>query len=403
MDRAKQSEPLRKQAAYSITGFGRLRAIGSYAEGCATISPVYPEERLASELFQRRFGWSHPIAGTVGDAMEALLISLIRPSESVLVLVNGPLGRRMADLSERLEADVILIEQSWGEPFDSDDIERELRKHRPSLLAVAHGEWVTGRCQPLDRIGKLCGELDIRIVADCTATAGRMPIRSEEWHLDAAFGSIGADSDVTQGTTIVSYNDRILAKQLHRRWGDSPFLQLCEDWRNAKRYPASFGEQHASAESALQQWMDDGRRNGQVAEERLHAEALEQGMHAMGLLPAMDTESKLPYAACAWVPRGVDGKEISRRLQEVRGFRLDQIERRHSNAYWSIAAIGKQADRCRVLELLAVLETELLGAGFRFTRGSAVQAATERYGREPGRSMMDIGGMIHGEAACELE
>lgn len=401
MDSTRKSELLGWEAQNSMTVFGWQRAVGEYVESCAAISKIYPEERVASVLFQRRVGWSHPIAGTVGEGMAALLKGLLRPSETVLVLVNGPHGRHIADVCERLGADVMLMEQSWGDSIDSDEIEKELRRGKPALLAVAHGEWMTGRCQPLARIGKVCEELDIRFVADCSATLGRMPIRSEEWHLDAAVGLLGADAAGCEGTAIVSYNDRILAKLLHRRWEGCSFLQLCNDWRSLKHSHASLVEKHALNEQAIHEWMDDRSRMAQVEAERLHAEALELGMKAMGLQPAVDSESKLPYAACAVVPNGVDGRGISDRLRELRGLRMNLAQSKYNGDYWSVAASGEQADRGRVLELLAALEVELLKEGARLTRGRAVLAATMRYDREPKQRKMYIGGMSDGETVCK--
>lgn len=400
MDSTRKSELLGWEAQNSMTVFGWQKAVGEYVESSAAISKVYPEERVAAALFQRRIGWSHPIAGTVEEGMEALLKGLLQSSETVLVLVNGPLGRRIADSCERLGAAVILMERSWGDSIDIDEMERELRSVKPTLLAVAHGEWRTGRSQALARIGKVCEELDIRFIADCSATLGRMPIRSEEWRLDAAIGLLGADAAGREGTAIVSYNDRILAKMLHRSREGCSFLQLCNDWRSFKYSPASLEEKHALNEQAIHQWMNDRSRMAQIEAERLHAEALELGMQAMGLQPAVDSGSKLPYAACSAVPNGADGRTISDRLRELRRLRIDLVQSEYNGDYWSVAATGEQADRGRVLELLTALEVELLKEGVRLTRGRAVLAATMRYDKESKQSKMYIGGMRNGETVC---
>jgi len=397
MDSTHETELSGWEVQNSMTVFGWQRAASGYMESCSALSKVHPEESAASALFQRRVGWSHPIACTVEEGMETLLRGLLRPSETVLALVNGPLGRRIAEVCERLGADVILMEQCWGDSMDSGEIEREIRRRKPALLTAAHGEWVTGQCQLLAQIGKVCEELDIRFVADCTATLGRMTVRSDEWYLDAAFGLIGTDAADTKGTAIVSYNDRILAKLLHRQWGSCPFLQLCDEWRSFKHSPALFGGKHALDDRTIHRWMDERSRMRQVAEERLHAEALECGMLAMGLLTAVDSESKLPYAACAAVPAGADGKRISDRIRERSGMKINLVHRDCNGDYWSVAATGGQADRERVLGLLDALEAELLKEGVRLTRGKAVQAATMRYDREPKRRKMEIGGMKNGD------
>lgn len=187
-------------------------------------------ESKLSALFNREAGWSHPAPGDALQVVQSLLLSLIKPSESILVPVYGPRGHTIAELCEQSGADAIVLERDWGGAFEPEEITCELRRRRPSLVVIAHGEAVSGIRQPLEEIGRVCQELDILFIADCSATFGRVDVRAEEWYLDAAVGAKYQGSAVPASLTPVSYNERVLAKMKARHSVELPFLHMLKGW-----------------------------------------------------------------------------------------------------------------------------------------------------------------------------
>lgn len=185
-------------------------------------------ERMLNRLFQREAGWSHPAAGSHEEVMDAILASLIRPSETVLVPVYGPRGQSIADLCERIGADPVMLMKEGDETFDMDSLEIELRRRRPAAVVVSHGEPRSSGCREMEEIGCLCQELDILFVADCGATFGTIPVMAEKWHLDAAVGA-----PILPACTPVTYSERALAKLLNRRNVEPPLLFYRDDWSKA--------------------------------------------------------------------------------------------------------------------------------------------------------------------------
>ena len=68
-------------------------------------------------LFRTRNGLTFPISGTGSAGMEACLANLIEDGDKVLVFVKGYFGNRMAQMAERLGAEVVVVEQEWGKPL----------------------------------------------------------------------------------------------------------------------------------------------------------------------------------------------------------------------------------------------------------------------------------------------
>ncbi|MEK3882249.1 hypothetical protein [Paenibacillus sp. PL2-23] len=183
-----------------------------------------------NRLFHRRSGWSHPVSGSDSEVMEALLVSLIRPTETVLVPVYGPRGRGFAAICEACGADPMVLDRE-GEPvIDLKELEAELRRRRPSVLIVSHSEPPAQGSAFMEATGSICQELDVLLVADCAETFGDIPILSEGWHLDAVVGAPLPSLSLT----VVAYNERALAKLHNRRDSELPFLRLRDQWRSGE-------------------------------------------------------------------------------------------------------------------------------------------------------------------------
>ena len=56
-----------------------------------------------------------PISGTGSAGMEACLVNLLEPGDSLLVAVNGVFGERLSAIGERCGARVLRVEAEMGE------------------------------------------------------------------------------------------------------------------------------------------------------------------------------------------------------------------------------------------------------------------------------------------------
>jgi alanine-glyoxylate transaminase/serine-glyoxylate transaminase/serine-pyruvate transaminase len=96
------------------------------------------------------------VSGTGSAGMEACLVNLLEPGDSILVCVNGLFGARMCDMVERIGAKPHAIERPWGQVFDPGEVEDALKRHpEVSAVAIVHAETSTGAHQPLVEIGNL--------------------------------------------------------------------------------------------------------------------------------------------------------------------------------------------------------------------------------------------------------
>src|SRR4029077_8333537 len=80
------------------------------------------------------------VDGTARAGIEALLVSLIRPGDRVLVTRFGRFGHLLVEIAERCHADVQTIDVEWGEVVPLDRIAEAITVVRPALVAIVQGD-----------------------------------------------------------------------------------------------------------------------------------------------------------------------------------------------------------------------------------------------------------------------
>ncbi|WP_310550810.1 pyridoxal-phosphate-dependent aminotransferase family protein [Paenibacillus glufosinatiresistens] len=357
---------------------------------------------MLRELFATGNRWAYPVDGTSRSGLEAAMISLIRPGDRVLVPIYGRFGHLLHEIAERCGAEVSVMHRAWGTVFDPEEIIAEIRRVRPQLVAMVHGETSTGRMQPLEGIGEVCRELDALLVVDAVATIGGVPVKTDEWKLDVVIGGTQKCLSVPSGMSPLTYNERAEARILARkrvergiRSDDDAFgedivyvrsnyfdLGMLQDYWSEKRL------NHHTEMTSMLYGLREGLRlaleeglEARYARHRLHERALAEGLEAMGLRLYGDPACKLPVVACAEIPEGVDGEAVRSMLLDRFGVEIASSFGPLKGRIWRIGTMGYSCRENNVLRVLGALEAALLRQGFAASPGAAVQAALDVYER----------------------
>lgn len=358
---------------------------------------------MLREVFRTKNEWCFPIDGTSRSGLEAVLVSLIRPGEKVLVPIFGRFGHLLAEIAERCGAEVSTIETEWGTVFDPETVIHAIHRHQPHLVAIVHGETSTGQMQPLEDIGKACRELDILLVVDAVATIGGTPVETERWMLDAVIGGTQKCLSVPSGMAPVTYNSRVERKVLRRKRiergladpaADEAVIRPVTDAIRSNYFDLSqlqdyWGpmrlNHHTEATSMLYA-LHEGLRivlaeglEERFARHRNNELALIAGLQAMGLQLYGDQSSKLPVVTCALIPEGIDGEQVRSMLLHQFGIEIASSFGPLKGQIWRIGTMGFSCQQTNVLQVLGALEAVLLRCGFRLPAGEAVQAALDVY------------------------
>jgi alanine-glyoxylate transaminase/serine-glyoxylate transaminase/serine-pyruvate transaminase len=144
-------------------------------------------QQMLRDAFVTKNELTIPVSATGMAGMEACAVNLLEPGDPVVVCVMGYFAQRMVEVAGRTGAKLSALEQPWGELFDLNRLRDTLKQVRPKVLTIVHAETSTGALQPLDQLGKLCHEFDALLVVDAVTSLGCVPLRVDDWQLDAVF------------------------------------------------------------------------------------------------------------------------------------------------------------------------------------------------------------------------
>ena len=365
--------------------------------------------QLLRHLFKTDNRWAYPVDGTSRSGIEAALVSLIEPGNRVLVPIYGRFGHLLYEIAERCGASVIALEREWGSVFPPEELADAVRRERPDLVALVHGETSTGRMQPLDGIGAACREVGALLVVDAVATIGGVPVETDAWQLDVVIGGTQKCLSIPSGMAPLTYNERAERKLLARKrierglragagaeGGSGPrerraasvirsnyldLSQLQDYWSPAR---LNHHTEMTSMLYALREGVRIALAEGleaRFARHRLHESALTAGLAAMGLALYGDPACKLPVVTCVAIPDGIDGERVRGMLLHGFGVEIASSFGPLKGKIWRIGTMGYSCRRTNVLHTLGALEATLLRCGFRLPAGEAVQAALDVYER----------------------
>ncbi|MDP4098721.1 alanine--glyoxylate aminotransferase family protein [Paenibacillus sp. P96] len=358
---------------------------------------------MLRELFRTGNEWCFPVDGTSRSGLEAVLVSLIRPGDRVLVPIFGRFGHLLAEISERCGAEVSVIETEWGTVFDPETVIKTIHHLKPDLVAIVHGETSTGQMQPLEEIGKACRELDILLVVDAVATIGGTPVEADAWMLDAVIGGTQKCLSIPSGMAPITYNSRSEQKLLSRkriergladpavgRSATRPVTDAIRsnyfDLSQLQDYWSPMRLNHHTEATSMLYALYEGLRlvlteglEERFARHRRNEIALMAGLQAMGLEFYGNQASKLPVVTCPQIPEGIDGEQVRSMLLHEFGIEIASSFGPLKGRIWRVGTMGFSCRQTNVLQVIGALEAVLLRCGFRLPAGEAVQAALDVY------------------------
>lgn len=356
---------------------------------------------MLRQLFRTKNNWAFPVDGTSRAGLEAVLASIIRPGDKVLVPIFGRFGYLLAEICERYRADVYTMECPWGEVFAPEDVIREIKRVAPEIVAIVHGETSTGCMQPLEEIGRACRELDVLCVVDAVATIGGTDVNTDEWCLDAVIGGTQKCLSVPSGMAPITFNSRI-EKRINERKKVERGIAIEEDLKRERERAPIFSNyfdisqlmdywsprrlnHHTEATSMLYALREGVRvvleegLGERFERHRLHEAALVEGIRAMGLELFAEGRRKLPTVTCVKVPEQIDADLVRNMMLDEFGVEIASSFGPLHGKIWRIGTMGYSCRKENVLFTLAALEAVLIHVGAPVQPGRALQAVLSFY------------------------
>jgi len=355
---------------------------------------------LYRAIFQTRNRWTLLVDGTARSAIEAALVSLIQPGDKVLVPVFGRFGHLKVEIARRCGADVVALETEWGSVFPDEVFEKAVRRHKPRIVAVSHGDTSTTMAQPLAALGAMCRERDALLYVDATATLGGMEVATDDWNLDVVSAGLQKCLGGPPGSAPLTLNERAEKRIVARRHieqglkkpGDKDGegsvirsnyfdLAMVMDYWSDKAL-----NHHTEATTMLYAARECARvclkekLPGAFARHALASRALREGLQAIGLELFGDPRHRMTNVTGILIPQGIDGERVRSTLLERHNIEIGTSFGPLHGRIWRIGTMGYNARPDPVYATLDALEEALLQQNFSLPRGDGVRAARAVYG-----------------------
>ncbi|WP_438718320.1 pyridoxal-phosphate-dependent aminotransferase family protein [Enterococcus sp. AZ109] len=370
--------------------------LGQFDPGFTNIMNRTMEMIRASFLTKNQ--WAFPIDGTSRAGLEAVISSIVKPGDKVLVPIIGRFGHLLVELVERAQGEVHTIERPMGEVFDQQEIIAALDQVNPKVLAVVHGETSTGRMQPMDRLGKACKERGIFSVVDAVATYLGTVIPVDEWELDAVVGGAQKCLSIPSGITPITFNDRFAAEINKRKRvesgirtaddaEDNPFItsnyldltQLQDYWSERRL-------NHHTEATVMMYGLYQGLRLAleEGVEERAkrheyHHTALKIALKALGLTIYSDNNHEMKMVTCVEIPENLDGENFRNGLLKEFGVEIASSFGVLHGKIWRIGTMGYVVQKMNIITFVTIFSTYLVNQGVQDLDPNAALTALFNY------------------------
>jgi len=324
---------------------------------------------LLRRVFRTRNELTIPISGTGSAGMEAAIVNMVEPGESMVVAIAGYFGERIAEMARRAGAEVVPARADWGTIVDLQAVEEAVRRSGARVIAAVHVETSTGILQPLPPLVDVARRYDALLLVDAVASLGGVPLDVDELGIDVCYSASQKCLSVPPGLAPLTASARARARMAERRtkvqswYLDLSMLQTY--WGTERIY-------HHTAPVTMIYGLREGLRL--VVEEGLEArwerhrraaQTLWQGLQRLGLRLYVPEEQRAPTLTTVAVPVGVDDLAVRRRLLQDHNIEIAGGLGPLRGKVFRIGLMGEGSTAGNVHTFLAAFDAALRAEGWR--------------------------------------
>ena len=263
-------------------------------------------QQMLRSLFRTQNQMTLAVSGTGSAGMEATVVNLIEPGDSMVVCVNGVFGGRMADVAGRAGAKVTRSIVLGARSFDRPISRRRWPTAKPKVVGIVMAETSTGAWQPIEEIANLVHDAGALLLVDAVTSLGGVPVEVDRWDIDAIYSGTQKCLSCPPGLAPVSFSQRAMDVVLNRKTKvQSWYLDvsmLAKYWGEERVYhhTAPINMTYGLHE-ALRIVLEEGLE-ACFARHRANHLALKAGLAAMGIGYAAHEGHQLPMLNAVQIP-----------------------------------------------------------------------------------------------------
>lgn len=253
------------------------------------------------------------LVGSGSSGLDAAIGSAFSSGEKVLIAINGFFGERLRDIARSYGLNTIEIQGEWGKPFDLQIIEDALRQNPDAVgLLIVHLETSTTIINPVQEIGRLVRERGALFVVDAVSSLGGIPLKMDEWNIDACVSASQKCLGAPPGLSPVAVGERAWEKirqnpMKNHGWylNLQVWKQYADEWGDWHPFPITMATNNVLAlRKSVKNLLREGVEQRMLGYRYL-ALNLRNGLRHIGYEPFTPDEWMAPTLTAAYVPEGV--------------------------------------------------------------------------------------------------
>ena len=318
-------------------------------------------KEMTRQIFQTRNDVTSVMSATGSAGMETCFVNLLERGDEAIVCVSGVFGNRMCDIVERCGANLTRVDAKWGESIDPQQLKEALKKTTPKLVAIVHAETSTGVLQPLEEISKMVHEAGALFLVDAVTSLGGVPVKVDEWGIDAIYSGTQKCISAPPGLSPVSFSPNACKVMDSRKSkSQSWYLDMSmirNYWAGAKRAYHHTGpiSMIYSIHEALRIVFEEGLEKRFERHQKNHA-ILRDGLQAMGFEFVVAPQYRLPMLNAIRIPAGYDDASIRSRLLNEYNIEIGAGLGDFAGKVWRIGLMGESCTINHINMILSALK-----------------------------------------------
>lgn len=323
-------------------------------------------KELLQYAFQTNNEMTMVVSGPGSAGMETSIVNLVEPGDKVVICRNGVFSGRMHEMVERCGGHAVDVEDDWGSAVDPQKLDDALKSNPDAkVIAFVHAETSTGALSDARTLTEIAHRHGCLVIADAVTSLGGVPLKTDEWQIDAIYSGSQKCLSCTPGLSPLSFSDRAMeAVRKRKKKVQSWFMDLdlvMKYWsgstKRAYHHTAPINALYGLHE-ALVILQEEGLENAWRRHRQNHL-LLKEGLEKIGLKFFVKEAERLPDLNTVVIPQGVDDAAVRSRLLNEFGLEIGGGLGPMAGKIWRIGLMGYASNPKNVLYCVSALQRVL--------------------------------------------
>ena len=256
------------------------------------------------------------IPSTGSGGMEAAIVNVFSPGDSVAVVVSGKFGQRWADMAKVFGLKVHVVDVPWGEAVATKEVEDLLAEH-PEIRGILTQacETSTATWHPVKELAALTKDKkDVLFLVDGITAVGCASLPMDDWGIDVLVAGSQKALALPTGLSFVALSEKAWTASEKATCPKYYFDLLKEKKANEKGQTMfSSAVSHVRALNVFLNHVETRGLNNLIQRTGQLAECTRQFAVALGL--GVFSKSPSPSVTAISVPDGLDGAALRQHVE----------------------------------------------------------------------------------------